>query len=57
MTSDLLYTHNRKELPAVGAGPVPARCPDRGNNHGHIAAVSAPCGASGWHRVCPYTRQ
>ena len=40
---------------SVGAGPVPARLPDRANNHVDIAGECAPCGAAGWHGACPYS--
>jgi hypothetical protein len=37
--------------PNVGAGPVPARTPERRSSREDIP----PNGGSGWHRACPYT--
>ena len=37
-------------LPCVGAGPVPARCPVRGNLRGELSENERPAGRAGWHK-------
>ena len=48
---------NGSGLPYVGAGPVPARTPDRAFICQKLAVQIAPDGAAGWHGACPYTRR
>ena len=45
----------RLKTATVGAGPVPARLPDRANIR--VDGVCAFYEASGWHGACPYIAQ